>query len=426
MKIISHAGNNSNHLYNIALFAGIFEWYEFALYGLMSAALGPLFFNTDDRISTALSVYIVFALSYLARPLGGIFFGRMGDTVNHGRALKLSLMTMAVPTAIIGFLPTYASAGLWATSALCTLRLVQGFGVGGEFPNSIAYVFNTSSQKERTFLGSITCASTSLGMLLGSTVVSSLNWYFTKAEILDWAWRIPFLLSIPLTLFIAFIRRSIIDPTWQNRSTTQRSMHSLWQQVIKARTSLFKMILLGGMLTTCSNLLLIWMPFYLQTFLNIPPHIASTTNTITLIVEITVLVSSGYMMYQLPVEKLLKYLHIGLLLAVYPLFFLLQYQNVGLLILSQCTLAFFLGSINACFIEMMGRVLPKEIRSISTSIIFAVSPAIFGGLAPLTAIWLIKTYHLLTAPAFLILGISIIAAPVTFSFRAIPKLPYSA
>jgi len=427
MKATSPFGNNSKHLINIALFAGIFEWYEFSIFGLMAGIISQLFFvHSTNTIQNDLSVYLIFALSYFVRPLGGLFFGRMGDRFNPGKALKLSLMTMAIPTIIIGLLPTYNQIGIWSTAALCLLRLIQGFGVGGEFPNSISYILNTSPTRYKTFLGTLTCASTALGILLGAIIHFGLRSFFDEATILRWAWRIPFLLSIPLTGFIAWVRRSIDDTGLSSASSDNALLNipsktSLWSQLADAKYSLVTIILLGGLLTTCSNLILIWMPYYLHQFLNVPSQISAFTNTITLLCEIIVLIASGYFIYFLPVEKTLRWLHISLIILIYPLFQGLQDSSMLNLILIQCILGFFIGSFNGCFIEVMRRIIPPHIQSVSTSIVFAISPAFFGGLAPLIATWLTQKTGILAAPSFWILGLAILALPVTLKLKLPPE-----
>lgn len=422
MKTTLSPGAKHRHLFNIALFAGVFEWYEFSIYGLMASIMGKVFFDSADPINNALSTYTVYALSYFARPLGGLFFGRMGDKLSHGQALKLSLMTMAIPTIIIGMLPTYHQAGLWASFSLVILRLIQGFGLGGEFPNSISYLLETSPPRYKTVLGSITCASTSLGMLLGSMVMLGLHTYFDEQTIYHWAWRIPFLLGIPLTILISLIRQSITKfqtPT-QASKVLPSSSTNLWEELYKERYTLLKIILIGGMLTTCSNLFLIWMPFYLEHFLHVSPTIATFTNATTLSFEIGILILLGYVMYFLPTEKLLKTLHISLLLLLYPLFHLLTMSDYIGIIVIRLIFGFFVGAINSCFLEIMGRILPSGIRSLGTGIVFSISPAFFGGSAPFLCTWLTHKTGILEAPAFFIMLLGLLALPATFSLK--PKL----
>lgn len=408
------SGTNTRHLLNISFFAGIFEWYEFSIYLLLASTIGPLFFESGNSITEALSTFTLFAFSYFARPLGGLFFGMMGDRIGRGSALKLSLMTMAIPTALIGLLPTAAQAGLWATGLLCILRLIQGFGVGGEFPSSIAYIFDAASSHQRTLFSSITCASTSIGYLLGSIVSGLLFWYFDRQTIFDWAWRIPFLLGIPLTCIIAIIRRSIQDPKRVGRSVP-RNFSDFWPRLVAARFNLIKIILLGGMLTTCGNVFLVWMPFYLEHFLGVEPKLAYFVNAIRLIVEIIVLVVAGFVVRFLDAAQALKWIHIAMLVLIYPLFQALVITATGSLfyfIALQFVFAFLLGSMNACFLEVMGELLPEDMRSLGTSVVFAVSPAFFGGIVPLVCTYLTHKTGYLAAPAFHIITLGVLVLPV--------------
>ncbi len=123
----------------------------------------------------------------------------MGDRKGSSQPLKVVLMLMAIPTALIGFLPTDQDIGTLAPVLLITLRLLQGFAVGGEYPTNACYIFESSPDDRKSILCSVVAASTALGMLLASLVAFLLFQYFDRATILAWAWRIPFILSIPLT-----------------------------------------------------------------------------------------------------------------------------------------------------------------------------------------------------------------------------------
>jgi MHS family proline/betaine transporter-like MFS transporter len=196
-------------LLKIGLLANSFEWYEYSIFGFLAGLMGQLFFESTYPIIDLIKGWTLFTTSYLARPLGALFFGLLGHRVGHGKALQFSLLLMAIPTACIGFLPTYSQAGWTGVYLLISLRLIQGFAAGGELPNSGCYVFEMANPQYRSLLSSALVASGPIGMLLGSLVTTLLMHYFTPLELATWAWRLPFLLSIPLTCFIAYIRYTI-------------------------------------------------------------------------------------------------------------------------------------------------------------------------------------------------------------------------
>lgn len=131
---------NTQSLLKTGLVANIFEWYEFVIYAYLADILGAIFFHADDSVSGLIKAFAVFAVGYFARPLGSLFFGMLGDRIGRGYPLKITLLMMATPTALIGFLPVYADIGILAPSLLLVLRLIQGFAMGAEWPLNACYI----------------------------------------------------------------------------------------------------------------------------------------------------------------------------------------------------------------------------------------------------------------------------------------------
>jgi len=130
------------------------EWYDFAIYGYFAVVLGKHFFPSDDPAVSIIAAFGVFAIGFLARPVGSILFGTLGDRVGRRRVLIVSVLVMAVPTTLIGLLPTYAEIGAWAPGLLVLLRLLQGLSVGGEMTGSITFMVEGASSNRRGRAGS--------------------------------------------------------------------------------------------------------------------------------------------------------------------------------------------------------------------------------------------------------------------------------
>lgn len=201
----------------LALLAGmsgnLMEWYDFALYGVLAATLGELFFPHGSRLVSLLSVFGVFAAGYVMRVLGGALFGHVGDRLGRRRALLVSAVAMAIATSLVGCLPTYASAGIAAPVLFTLLRLVQGLSVGGEFTTSITYLIEHAPPGRRALQGSLASLTAGAGILLGSAVGGALFALFGSEQVLAWAWRLPFLLSVPLGISLAILRSTLPDDT---------------------------------------------------------------------------------------------------------------------------------------------------------------------------------------------------------------------
>jgi len=197
----------------LALVAGmsgnLMEWYDFALYGVLAATLGQLFFPHGSRLAALLAVFGVFAAGFVMRVVGGAAFGHIGDRLGRRRALLVSASVMALATALVGCLPTYAQAGVWAPILFTLFRLLQGLSVGGEFTTSISFLIEHAPPRHRALQGSLAGCTGGLGILLGSAMGNALFSIFTHDDVLAWAWRLPFLLSVPLGLSLAVLRATL-------------------------------------------------------------------------------------------------------------------------------------------------------------------------------------------------------------------------
>ncbi len=196
----------------VASFVGTaVEWYDFFLYGTAAALVfNKLFFPSFEPLTGTLLSFATFAVGFIARPIGGVVFGHYGDRIGRKAMLTSTLLIMGVATCLIGALPTYASIGVAAPILLVALRLLQGFGLGGEWGGAVLMAVEHAPERRRGFYGSWPQTGVPVGLLLGSgvfTVVSRLP----ERELLAWGWRIPFLLSALLVGVGVFIRFQIIE-----------------------------------------------------------------------------------------------------------------------------------------------------------------------------------------------------------------------
>ncbi|WAA09014.1 MFS transporter [Fervidibacillus albus] len=201
------AQNNSIKKIASASFLGAFlEWYDFFLYGTASAVvLNKLFFPSSDPMVGTLAAFGSLASGYLIRPIGGIVFGHFGDRLGRKKVLAITMILMGGVTFLIGLLPTYESIGIWAPTLLIFLRLIQGFALGGEYGGASLLLIEHAPREKRGFWGGVLQAATPLGALAASgifAIVASLE----ESVFLSIGWRIPFLISIVLTIVGLFVR----------------------------------------------------------------------------------------------------------------------------------------------------------------------------------------------------------------------------
>jgi len=196
----------------VASFIGTaIEWYDFFLYGTAAALIfNRLFFPTFSPLSGTLAAFGTYAVGFAARPLGGIVFGHYGDKIGRKTMLSLTLLLMGTATFCIGLLPTYNAIGVWAPFLLVVLRLVQGFGVGGEWGGAVLMAIEHAPTGKRGFYGSWPQVGVPAGLLLSTGVFSVVS-ALPEAQLLSWGWRVPFLLSLLLVGVGLFIRLRIAE-----------------------------------------------------------------------------------------------------------------------------------------------------------------------------------------------------------------------
>ncbi|KAB7895727.1 MFS transporter [Rouxiella sp. S1S-2] len=186
------------------------EYYDFFAYGTAAVLFfGQLFFPSADPLVSTLAAFATYAVGFLARPLGGIVFGHIGDKVGRKKALVMTILIVGLGTFCIGLLPTYEKIGYWAPVLLIFIRVLQGFGVGGEQAGAVLMTAEYSRPERRGFFASWVQIGAPLGFLLPSALFAVLNAQLSAEQMLAWGWRIPFLLSLLLVIVGLFIRLRI-------------------------------------------------------------------------------------------------------------------------------------------------------------------------------------------------------------------------
>ncbi len=186
------------------------EYYDFFAYGTAAVLFfGHLFFPSSDPLVSTLAAFATYAVGFLARPLGGVVFGHMGDKVGRKKALVITILIVGLGTFCIGLLPTYEKIGFWAPAALIFIRVLQGFGVGGEQAGAVLMTAEYSEPARRGYFASWVQIGAPTGFLLPLALFAVLNRLLTPEQMMSWGWRIPFLLSALLVIVGLFIRLKI-------------------------------------------------------------------------------------------------------------------------------------------------------------------------------------------------------------------------
>ncbi len=187
------------------------EWFDFAIYGFMAVIISQHFFPQGDPTLALIQTFAVFAVSFALRPLGGIFFGTLGDRIGRKNVLAITIIMMASATALIGLLPTYQSIGMLAPLLLTLARCAQGFSAGGEYAGACAFVMEHAPDDKRGWYGSFIPVSTFSAFATAAALGLGLNSLVSEATMQAWGWRVPFLIAAPLGLIGLYMRLKLDD-----------------------------------------------------------------------------------------------------------------------------------------------------------------------------------------------------------------------
>ena len=206
----------------------VMEWFDFGVYGYMAIMLSQLFFQTGSESLDLILSLLAFAVSFLVRPFGGLVLGPLGDKIGRQKVLFFTMAMMAIATALIGVLPTYADIGVWAAFLLYALKLVQGFSTGGEYAGATTYVAEFSPDRKRGFYSSLLDVGSYLGFAMGAGAVALTHLITQQVwgpdAMLDWGWRVPFLLAIPLGAVAIWFRARIPEtPAYEATEAEQEA-----------------------------------------------------------------------------------------------------------------------------------------------------------------------------------------------------------
>jgi len=256
------------------------EWYDFYIFGSLATVISPLFYPSGNNTLALIAYLSTFAVGFVVRPFGALFFGRIGDLVGRKYAFLVTLLIMGGATAIIGILPTYASIGMAAPAALLLIRVLQGLALGGEYGGAAVYVAEHVPDGKRGFYTSFIQITATLGLFVSLAVILVVQNSMTKEAFSAWGWRVPFLISILLVGVSLYIRLQMKEsPIFQHiKSTGMTSARPLaeaftqWHNLKHVLISLFGATAGQGVVWYTGQFYAL---FYLQTILKVNPTSAN-------------------------------------------------------------------------------------------------------------------------------------------------------
>ena len=391
------------------------EWYDFGVYSYVSTYATLAFFPDTNPALKTISYFGVFAISFLLRPLGSIFFGPLGDRIGRQRVLAVTILLMSGSTFVIGLLPTYHQIGVAAPALLLLCRMVQGFSTGGEYGGAATYIAEFAPDKRRGFYGSWLEFGTLVGFGLGALIPTVLILSLDDPSMQSWGWRIPFFIAGPLGGVGLYLRKRLEDtPAFNNLKETHNIAKSPLKALIVGHWQ--RLLILIGIVIAINvgnYTLLTYMETYLQQTLHVPDSTALVPLLAVVVLMLVLITPVGALSDRFGRKPLFLSACICYIVLTYPAFLLISQGT------TVTTLAG-LGLLGLCHVQLIGplaatlpAMFPTKVRYAAFSIGYNLSTAAFGGTAPLVNDAVVNSTGNTFFPAYyLMAGAAIAIIPV--------------
>jgi MFS transporter, MHS family, proline/betaine transporter len=384
------------------------EWYDYGVYAYVATEIADNFFPNSGLVGT----FLVFAVSFVLRPLGGLVWGPLGDRIGRQRVLAMTILLMAAATFLVGVLPTYDDIGVWAIVLLVALRVVQGFSTGGEYGGAATFMAEYAPDKRRGFLGSFLEFGTIAGFTLAIGIVFLTESVIGEAAMTDYGWRIPFLIGGPIGLIGLYVRLKLEDtPVFRELESREQVEQSAGSAVKDLFANFWPTILVLMGLVAALNIanytLLAYMPTYLTETAGFGSSDADLLVIFGQVAMLAFLPMAGALSDRVGRKPMWGGSFVGLIVLSVPMFMLIAQgfwpAVVGFAVLGVVYVAQ-LATISATFPAMF----PSQVRYGGMAIGYNISTALFGGTALYVNDWLIGAFDNDLMPAFYMILASVI------------------
>lgn len=398
----------------------LMEWYDVGVYGYLAVIIGKLFMpsSVDPAIQTLFSLG-VFAVTFVARPLGGVVLGQLGDRLGRQKILVFTLLMMALATFGIGVLPDYSVWGVAAPIALVLLKLIQGFSTGGEYAGATTFVTEYAPDKRRGFYASLLDMGSYFGFAIGAAFVSILQLTLSEDVMEGFAWRIPFLVALPLGVIALWFRSRIEDtPAFKEAQAAAarageeaKASADAPKGVLALVRAYWRELLTAFVLVSAANTvgyaLTSYMPTYLTETLHYDP-VHGNLLTLPVLVIMSLCIPLTGMLSDKVGRKCVLYIgSISAIVLAVPAFLLMAHGEIWSTLAGLFVLAFPVTFYVANLASSLPALFPTSSRYGGMGISYNIAVAIFGGFAPFIMQALVTLTGSSLAPAFWVMGTSV-------------------
>jgi MFS transporter, MHS family, proline/betaine transporter len=367
-------------LWNVSL-GNLFEHYDTALFGLLSSFLAPLMFPEHDALTALILTYAMHPLGLLARPIGSLVFGYIGDVYGRGRALFLTLAGMGLVSGCIGLSPTYAQIGVWAPLIFCLGRVLQNFFAAGETMGGAILLLENTSEKRHDLISGWYNASTMGGHLLASCGVFLLAHY----GVIDGGWRLLYLFGCVTAIFGCMMRKS--SPLPPRAITFSKSVSDMKMTLWTYRKPLLFIAICSGFGCACYSVALVLMNGFIPLISTITKAEMMKINTGLIVLDFCALPFFGWVASRMPRERVMVSAALGVVLCAIPLFLCLQGASLTGVIAVRIALVMMGVAFFAPFHAWAAQLVPAHARYAVISLGYALGSQLLGSPTAAFALW---------------------------------------
>jgi MHS family proline/betaine transporter-like MFS transporter len=395
------------------------EWFDFGIYSYLAVTIGKVFFPALSGPLQLVFTFATFAVAFIVRPFGGMFFGMLGDRLGRKKILSITLLMMALATLSIGLIPSYASIGTIAPILLLIARLVQGFSTGGEYSGAMTFIAESTPDKKRGFMASGLEVGTLVGFVAGSGIVTLLSFILGPDKMLTWGWRIPFFIAGPIGLIGLYLRNHLEEtPAFEAMEQAKDNENNKPVSIKDIFLYHWKSLLIGLILVFFYNvvdyMVLSYMPSHLTAVLGYGATQGLLLILIVMVIMIPIVLTMGYFSDRIGNKRIIQGGLIGLIILSIPSFLLIGSGNTWLILLGLMILAIFLASFQGTMPSLLPSLFFTEVRYGALAITYNISASLFGGTTPLLVAWLINVTTNRLIPAYYLMVACLIGIVATF------------
>jgi MHS family proline/betaine transporter-like MFS transporter len=409
-SMVAKAGARRRKAMVAAVIGNTLEWYDFVVYAFLAGTIAKLFFPAGNDTASLLLTLATFGVGFVMRPFGAVVLGSLADRAGRKSALLITIVLMGLGTAIIGFAPTYATAGWVAPLVIVAARLIQGFSAGGELGSATSFMMEHSPPDRRGLGASWQQASQAATLVVGSLVGAAVTGLMPVQALEAWGWRVPFLAGLLIVPIGFYIRSQVEESAEFAELGTAREQSPLKQVLASQGRQLIAGLGLVIVWTVCTYFFLIYMPTYATRQLGLAQSASLVANSVGLLVLMVLAPVFGHLSDRVGRKPLLLGAAAAIAILAYPLIAALTLApGIGTLIVVQSSMAVLIAAFTGPAPAALGELYPTTVRSTGMSLAYNGAVTIFGGFAPFIATWLIAKTGNNLAPAFYVVASALVS-----------------